>query len=259
MKRAISQAQKALGRDSTEELRDSVTAYSLDNLNVDGRFKPEKIIEALKKRPKGTLCMYGLPGAGKTQLAEYMAVELDLPILMKKASDLLSKWLGDTESNIAGMFAEAEAEGAILFLDEADSFLRDRSLARESWGITQVNELLQQMERFDGIFIAATNLMRDVDAAALRRFTFKLEFLPLAAQQAQHMFIAETGITKEELTEQLIEELSAIPNLTPGDFATVKRQCNLLGEVLTPDQWLEQLAAEAKAKMIGLDRNKLGF
>ena len=79
------------------------------------------------------------------------------------------------------MFTEAEAEGALLFLDEADSFLRDRTLARAEWAVTQVNELLQSMERFDGIFIAATNLMDSIDAAAMRRFTWKLEFKALEA------------------------------------------------------------------------------
>ncbi len=150
IKRAVAQSQKVLGRDRTEGLRESVTRYSLDHLNIAGRFTPQQIIAALRKRPKGSLCFWGIPGAGKTQLAEYIAVELDLPILMRSASDLLSKWLGETEQQIAGMFTEAEAEGALLFLDEADSFLRDRTLARAEWSVTQVNELLQSMERFEG-------------------------------------------------------------------------------------------------------------
>ena len=111
IKRAVAQSQKVLGRDRTEGLRDSVTSYSLDHLNIAGRFTPQQIIAALRKRPKGSLCFWGIPGAGKTQLAEYIAVELDLPILMRSASDLLSKWLGETEQQIAAMFAEAEAEG----------------------------------------------------------------------------------------------------------------------------------------------------
>lgn len=263
IRRAVAQSQRALGRDETEDLRDSVTKYSLEYLNVAGRFTPEQILKALRRRPKGTLCFYGLPGAGKTQLAEYLAVELDMPILVKRASDLLSKWLGESEQNIAAMFREAEAEGAILFLDEADSFLRDRALARAEWSVTQVNELLQQMERFDGIFIAATNLMRDVDAAAMRRFTWKLEFLPLKEEQAWKMFCNETGFrdTKRNAKKarELREGLAKIKNLTPGDFATVKRQAIMLGDELGPEDWLEQLSVEAKAKMRGLERNPVGF
>lgn len=263
IKRAIHQSQRILDREQTEDLRDSVTHYSLDNLNLNGRFSPKKIIQALHKRPRGTLCFYGIPGAGKTQLAEYMAVELDKPLLLKRASDILSKWLGESEQNIAAMFAEAEAENAILLLDEADSFLRDRAMARAEWSVTQVNELLQQMERFDGIFIAATNLFQDMDAAALRRFTWKVEFLPLRPEQSWQMFLTETGFdeakadTKE--AEDLKESLLSISNLAPGDFATVKRQAVMLDENLAPRDWLEQLEIEAKAKMAGLARNKIGF
>lgn len=261
--RAVQQSQRILGREETEDLRESVTHYSLENLNLSGKFTPDKIVQSLKKTKRGTLCLYGLPGAGKTQLAEYMAVELDLPLMSKRASDLLSKWVGESEQNIAAMFREAEAEGALLFLDEADSFLRDRSLARAEWSVTQVNEILQHMERFDGVFIAATNLFQDLDAAALRRFTWKLEFKALRPEQAWRMFCVESGFdeskaSKSEIKE-LKEKLEEIRHLTPGDFATVKRQCEMLGEDLEPDEWIEQLRDEAKAKMAGLERHKAGF
>lgn len=262
IKRAVAQSQKVLGRDHTEGLRDSVTRYSLDHLNIAGRFTPRQIIAALRQRPKGSLCFWGIPGAGKTQLAEYIAVELDLPIVMRSASDLLSKWLGETEQQIAAMFAEAEAEGALLFLDEADSFLRDRTLARAEWSVTQVNELLQRMERFEGVFIAATNLMDSIDAAAMRRFTWKLEFRALAPEQAWTMFCIESELdasAEPERAQELKRRLAEIADLAPGDFATVKRQSNMLGEQLSPEAWIDQLAAEAKAKMFGLRRQQLGF
>lgn len=259
VKRAIDRSQKALGRDEVEELRESVTKYSLDYLNIAGKFTPQQIVKALKLRPKGTLCFWGLPGAGKTQLAEYLAVELDMPIVMKRASDLLSKWLGENEQNIRNMFVEAEEEGAILFLDEADSFLRDRSTARHSWEVSSVNELLQQMERFKGIFICATNLFESIDAAALRRFTFKLEFRALDYNQRWQMFLNETGAKEEQFSEHERESLhtalSMIRYLTPGDFATVRRQANLLGETLTLEDWLKQLQLESEAKLQGIQRN----
>jgi len=262
IKRAVAQSQKTLGRDRTEGLRDSVTQYSLDLLNLGGRFTPQQIIAALRKSSKGSLCLWGIPGAGKTQLAEYIAVELDLPILMRSASELLSKWLGESEQQIASMFSEAEAEGALLFLDEADSFLRDRALARAEWSITQVNELLQRMERFDGIFIAATNMMDSLDPAAMRRFTWKIEFRALTPEQAWTMFCNETGLdvdAEPARSEELGSQLAEISDLAPGDFATVKRQAEMLEEELTPEAWIEQLAAEAKAKMAGLRRQQLGF
>ncbi len=262
IKRAVAHSQKVLGRDRTEGLRDSVTSYDLDLLNIAGRFAPRQIIASLRKHPVGSLCFWGIPGAGKTQLAEHIAVELDLPILMRSASELLSMWLGETEQQISKMFAEAHNEGAVLFLDEADSFLRDRTLARAHWEVTQVNELLQRMERFEGIFIAATNLMDSLDAAAMRRFTWKLEFGALRREQAWSMFCVESGFdptAEPEHAEELGRALEAIEDLAPGDFATVKRQAQMLGEELSPAAWIEQLAAEAKAKMLGLKRQQLGF
>jgi ATPase family associated with various cellular activities (AAA) len=262
IQRAVAHSQKVLGRDRTEGIRDSVTSYDLDLLNIAGRFTPQQIIAALRERPRGSLCFWGMPGAGKTQLAEHIAVELDLPILMRSASELLSMWLGETEQQISKMFAEAQNEGALLFLDEADSFLRDRTLARAHWEVTQVNELLQRMERFEGIFIAATNLMDSIDAAAMRRFTWKLEFKALRREQAWSMFCAESGFdpsAEPQRADELGQALNAIEDLAPGDFATVKRQAQMLGEELSPDAWIEQLATEAKAKMLGLRRQQLGF
>jgi hypothetical protein len=262
IKRAVAHSQKVLGRDRTEGIRDSVTGYDLELLNIAGRFMPQQIIASLRKRPAGSLCFWGIPGAGKTQLAEHIAIELDVPILMRSASELLSMWLGETEQQISKMFAEAENEGALLFLDEADSFLRDRTLARAHWEVTQVNELLQRMERFEGIFIAATNLMDSIDAAAMRRFTWKLEFKALRQEQAWSMFCRESGFdpnANPAHADELRQALGAIDDLAPGDFATVKRQAQMLGEGLSAESWMEQLAAEAKAKMLGLRRQQLGF
>ena len=108
------------------------------------------------------------------------------------------------------------------------------------------------MERHPGVFIAATNLMRDIDAAALRRFMWKLEFLALAPEQAWHMFCTEAGIDPAggdpAHLEELAARLGAIENLTPGDFATVKRQANMLAQRLSPEDWLEQLSVEAKQR-----------
>jgi DNA replication protein DnaC len=254
--RSVENSQKALGRENVEEIRESVTTYDLDLLNLSGRFKPNEIIEALKRKQQGTLCFYGPPGTGKTQLAEYIAMQLDKPLLIKRASDILSMWLGESEQNIKKMFDEARSEGAVLLLDEADSFMRDRALARASWEVTMVNELLTRMERFNGVFICATNLFEQLDAAALRRFTFKLEFHALTEEQRIKMFANETGVQlNPEDAFTLWFDLMSIRFLTPGDFATVKRQSDLLGQVLTPNQWIEQLRIEAKAKLAGISRH----
>lgn len=254
IKRAVEHSQMALQRTAKEKIRRPITHYSMDYLNTEGMFKPQDIINALKDDPVATICFYGLPGTGKTQLAENIALELGKPLIMKQASELLNMYVGESEKAIAGMFEEAEAEDAVLFLDEADTFLRDRALAHQSWEVSQVNELLQRMERFQGTFICATNLMKHVDKAALRRFTFKLSFHALTADQRWAMFLNETGLGERaaELTEAQVAEykdaLIFTGALTPGDFATVKRQCKVLRRTLTPEEWLKQLAIEVELR-----------
>lgn len=251
---AIRRSQRALSRELTELFKPSVTSYSLEYLNTAGRFSPEQILKSFRQRPKGTVLLYGPPGTGKTQFTEHLANELGLPLVSKSASALLSKWLGDSEKNIASAFEEAAAEDAILFFDEGDSFLRSRERAHHAWEVTQTNELLQKMERFDGIVIVATNLFRDLDAAALRRFTFKIEFRELDLIQRWKMFVAEAGLTDlaanidAETRESWERRLLFMRYLTPGDFATVKRQCLVLNTILTPEEWLEQLEIECQIK-----------
>ena len=251
---AIRRSQRALSRELTESFKPSVTSYSLEYLNTAGRFSPEQILKSFRHRPKGTVLLYGPPGTGKTQFTEHLANELGLPLVSKSASALLSKWLGDSEKNIAGAFEEAAAEDAILFFNEGDSFLRSRERAHHAWEVTLTNELLQKMERFDGIVIVATNLFRDLDAAALRRFTFKIEFRELDLTQRWKMFVAEAGLTDRvasidaESREAWEKRLLFMRYLTPGDFATVKRQCLVLDTTLTPEEWLEQLEIECQIK-----------
>lgn len=252
----VAASQKALGRDGTEELRESVTKYDLSLLNLQSRYAPDKVIQALKKKNAGTLCFYGMPGTGKTQLAEYIALQLNKPLLVKRASDIFSMWLGESEKNIAKIFDEAKAQGAVLLLDEADSFLRDRALARASWEVTTVNELLTRMEHYNGVFICATNLFEALDAAALRRFTFKFQFRALDAEQRVRMFKNEVGVQLTD-DDSMYMDLMSLQYLTPGDFATVQRQVKLFDEELTPEAWIQQLRIESKAKLAGLERQNL--
>lgn len=258
---AVKRSLLALRRDVAPPSKECVTAYSLKYLNYSGRFGPEQLLKAFKLRPKGSVCLYGPPGTGKTQFVEHLAEQLGIRLIVKRASDLLSKWVGDNEKNIAEMFQEAENEEAILFLDEGDSFLSDRRKAQAGWEVTKVNELLQKMERFEGIFIVATNLFKGLDTAALRRFTFKLEFKALSNNQRWDMFVAETGLfgklgeQSKDARDKWREALYMMPQLAAGDFATVKRQSILLGETLSPSEWIDQLQLECKVKLDGDDES----
>ncbi|MDP3309633.1 MAG: AAA family ATPase, partial [Polaromonas sp.] len=147
IERQLKNADLALGNKADTAGRRSVTTYDLSMLNVESRFDVPRIVQALKSRGHGSLCFYGAPGTGKTALAEHIAKELERPLIIKQASDLMSKYVGETEQNMAAMFAEAEAEKAVLLLDEADSFLQDRRGAQRTYEVTEVNEMLQGMER----------------------------------------------------------------------------------------------------------------
>ena len=252
MLKQLERSDEALGyRDENDksQYRPLVTTYDLSLLNIETRHPVEKIIAALKNKGTGSLCFYGMPGTGKTALGEHVAKSMERPLIIKKASDLMSKYVGETEQQMATMFKEAEQEKAVLLLDEADSFLQNRALAQRSYEITEVNEMLQGMERFKGVFICTTNLFDRIDEAALRRFTFKIQFKPLTREQREKMFTTEAlDGNSAHLTGKICDRLNKLQMLTPGDFAAVKRQITLLDETLTPEEFLEQLEQEHKVK-----------
>ena len=229
-------------------------------LNVETRFEIPRIVEALKSRGHGALCFYGAPGTGKTALGEYIAQQMDKPLIVKQASDLVSKYVGETEQNMAAMFEEAAQEKAVLLLDEADSFLMDRRGAQRNYEVTEVNEMLQQMERHDGVFICTTNLLDRIDQAALRRFTFKIKFKPLTAEQRERMFITEALKGNADLmSSDVRQKLSKLEQLCPGDFAAVKRQTDILAAEFSAEEFLEQLEAEHRIKPEVREHRSMGF
>ncbi len=261
IERQLRNADLALGNKPVVATRQTALShYDPTLLNVQSRFEIARVVQALQSSGHGTLCFYGPPGTGKTALAEHIASTLAQPLFIRQASDLMGKYVGETENNMATMFREAELENAILLLDEADSFLLDRRGAQRNHEISEVNEMLQGMERFHGIFICTTNLLESMDPAALRRFTFKIEFKALNRAQRERVFVTEvcagdTGLFTSELQMRLM----AMEQLCLGDFAAVKRQSQILATQLAPEEFLEQLEAEHRIKPDIRTGRSMGF
>lgn len=239
--------------------------YSLDGLNIRGRIPLEKIVTAVRRfrngerranvdAPRLTILFSGPPGCGKTQLARYIASEVQAPLHCVRASDILGKYIGETEKGIAKAFSDAKKKNAILFIDEIDGIISDRGGAFHSWEITAVEQCLQELERFQGVVIGATNFMKNLDKAVLRRFTFKIEMDFLSSDGKATFF---RRYFNTSLTEAERDRLDSIDNLCPGDFRTVYEVLFYTSDSDSNLERLDALEEEAKAKRTG--HAKIGF
>jgi len=205
-------------------------------------------------RPDGaravSFCLSGPPGTGKSAWVRHLADRMGLEVVHKRASDLLSKWVGGSEANIAEAFDEALGLGAFLVFDEADSLLADRRDAQRSWEVSQVNEMLTWMESHALPFACTTNLVDRLDPASLRRFTFKIVLDFMTKEQARSAF-------QRFFALEAPASLDKVPMLTPGDFAVVKRKADVMDCLDDPKALVAMLDSESKAKP---DRPKeIGF
>lgn len=233
--------------------------YSLDVLGTDADL--EGLVAGLKRAKSGRLLCYGPPGTGKTAFAKHLSKALGLPLLQFRASDILGPYVGMTEKNLAGAFRQAREEGAIMLLDEIDSLLRSREGASRSWEVSQVNELLVQMEDHPGILIACTNFRDGLDSAAARRFDMKIGFDYLSAEAAWTFFQKVLRFHKVKLGGQrkdLRGGIAKLRYLTPGDFKAAVRKSGLTAEGLTPQGLVQSLESEVAMKAAAKSR-EIGF
>ncbi len=198
-----------------------------------------------------SFCLDGPAGTGKSAWARHLARKLGLPVLQKRASDLLSMWVGGTEKAIARAFADARAEGALLIFDEADSLLADRRNASRQWEVSQVNEMLTWMESHPLPFVCTTNLAENLDPATQRRFTFRIRFDWLREDQLPLAWQAH-------FDAPVHAEVRALDRLAAGDFANVARRMRALGQddpaAILAELRRESDAKESKTRAIGFGR-----
>jgi len=229
--------------------------YNPDYINSKENL--QAITHQLTMHQCGRLCLYGPPGTGKTAFARWLADQLQMPLQMRRASDLFDKYVGGSEKRIAQAFTQAQDEGALLLIDEMDSFLQSRQKARARWELSQVNEMLTQIEAFSGLLIATTNLMGTLDVAALRRFDLKLCFDYLRPTQAEQMLIHccnQLGLAAPSTGD--IGLVRRLDQLTPGDFATVMRQ-HSFRPLQSPSHMVTALTDESALKPSA--KRQMGF
>ena len=219
-----------------------------------------EIAKGVAQAQNARICLYGVPGTGKTAWAHYLGRVLGKQVIVKRSSDLLNCYVGMTERNIALAFEEAKSESAILVIDEADSFLQKRGNADHSWEITQVNEMLTQIENFEGIFVATTNALNAMDDACLRRFDLKVKFDYLDAEKAKTLFrrYCEKICPESTIDENVLEAVGNLRSLTPGDFATLTHQSRF-NPIKTPEALLKGLEKECSTKEGHSRKRPIGF
>ena len=254
----FNQTLKSQNKPKIEPLVLGKADYNLDYVACNDNI--HRISEGLKQSKKGRICCYGPPGTGKTAWAAWLAEQLDMPLLLKQGSDLLNPYVGGTEQNIAQAFEQAKADNALLVLDEVDTFLFSREGANQSWERSQVNEMLTQIERFEGLMVVSTNLIEVLDPAALRRFDLKLKFdyltlkqrLDFAKQQAEIL-----GLPL--LSEEDLSQIESLNLLTPGDFAAVARR-HQFSPFQKVQDWLNALQGECEVKpAFSATTRRIGF
>lgn len=236
--------------------RDAFPKYRLEWLNTTPSL--DKVERLLRLEVNGKICLYGPPGTGKTAYANELARRLGRPLMLKSASDLLNKYVGETETRIARMFESAEREGAVLLLDEADSFLFNRSMARNIWEVSQSNEFMVRLERFNGVFLATTNRFDSLDKAILRRFHLKVEFGYLRPEQLRKL-LACCVPDAERLTSVPVRQLERLHSLTPGLVKAALQGLHISGRSMRLASLLEALQIEQDQQLDGVTSRSIGF
>ncbi|MBF7060220.1 AAA family ATPase [Campylobacter volucris] len=220
--------------------------YDLNLIESDLNLK--ELIKNIDKNSSLRILSYGIAGSGKSEFAKEMAKSLNKTLHSYKLSDILDPYVGNNEKNIARIFKQASNDNAILQLDEIDALISDRENASKNWERSLVNEMLIQMENFEGIFIASTNHLKSLDQASIRRFDLKVEFKALKQEKllkAFEFFAKELKLNYDK--KQIANKLLKLQNICLGDFALILRQDKIF-KIKNIDEFLEKLEKESKLK-----------
>jgi ATPase family associated with various cellular activities (AAA) len=177
------------------------------------------------------VCLFhGPPGTGKTLGARALAEQLGLDIYRIDLSQLVSKWVGETEKNLAVLFDEADGANAVLFFDEADALFSRRTDVRDAhdkYANVEAGYLLQRVEEHRGVVVLATNYLRNLDAALMRRCQVIVEFSPPGVEQRREIWARCIGAGAAALD---LDFLAGRFELAGGDIRNATMSAFLIAE-----------------------------
>jgi hypothetical protein len=199
-----------LPEDAGFQLRDAVARLTHQGTVLDGW----QMGRTARANRGARLLLTGLPGTGKSLAAEALATAAQTDLLRVDLSQIVSKWLGETEKNLAGVFDAAERTQAVLVLDEADALFGTRteiSDAHDRYANLETAYLLQRLDAFQGLLVLTTNLRHNIDAAFLRRMDFVI-VVPLP-DEAGRRELWRLHLPTEHVAEQV--ELDVLARMYP--------------------------------------------
>lgn len=248
----------------------------LENEHIDTLSKAlnndnyERLMSKLRDngmRPGFTVLMYGYPGTGKTSSVKQIAKLTDRTIFMVEIQKIQSKWVGESEKNLTKVFDEYRrckktfSKTPILLFNEADAILGKRvevnSSVDKSFNTLQ-NILLQELEDFEGIFMATTNLAKQLDDAFDRRLLYKVEFKKPADKVREQIF----KNVFNDIEPVILNGLNSKYPLTGGQIANIKKKYlvqTLLQNNLDTNQCLIKICEEELSLLIDSKKNPIGF
>ena len=198
----------------------------------------------------------GEPGTGKTLCAEILANELGLQLYQVSIPKIVSKWIGETEKNISTVFSKARATNAMLLFDEADALFTNRVEVKSStdrYSNLEINSLLQEIERFDGIVLLTTNRDKDFDKAFRRRIMFQIQFpFPKPDERAKiwrHLLPPEAPLAEDVDFEHLARNFELAGGNIKNILLRAAYKAMDLGRLIDED--LLSMSAEEESRTAG--------
>lgn len=228
---------------SLETIKRRLKNYYDNNLSVD-----KKSLEVSNYH----MLFVGPSGVGKSFIANILAESVGRKLLITTASEYFDKFHGETEKKIRKIIKKCEKEGLILFIDECEALLPDRSKSKNNWETSMVTEFLDALSKFKGICFAATNLPGSLDPAFTRRFSEKIKFDYLAGADLANHFIIKFSRILETPTLSPIDKaiLNSLKNVSFGNCDTVYRRLFLDNRKFKASEIIHEIAGESKLNRI---------